>query len=231
MCMYQMHATPALPAPATWPQPEHAQHRSSGVRHGGCCISSLHGSLHSWLHGLHGRLHNTSHAAAARTQPALTRSFRRRLPTCSRPVLLGSPRTTHWVRAAASHCFPRLPAPRRGAVTRRRAAPAAPRPLPSRSPPPPSAPFPHAAQYKPDTFEALAHRQTVDKLVKAFGYPQVGASRGVGWGGVGGWGGGAPLCAGAAAAGHGRWHRATQTRRQLLDGCPDERQALRGHSS
>ncbi|KAI7837934.1 hypothetical protein COHA_008240 [Chlorella ohadii] len=27
------------------------------------------------------------------------------------------------------------------------------------------------AQYKPDTFEGLAHRQTVDKLVKAFGYP------------------------------------------------------------
>ena len=29
------------------------------------------------------------------------------------------------------------------------------------------------AQYKPDTFEGLAHRQTVDKLVKAFGYPAV----------------------------------------------------------
>lgn len=33
--------------------------------------------------------------------------------------------------------------------------------------------LPRAAQYKPDTFEGLAHRQTVDKLVKAFGYPQV----------------------------------------------------------
>lgn len=27
------------------------------------------------------------------------------------------------------------------------------------------------AQYKPDTFEELAHQQTVDKLVTAFGYP------------------------------------------------------------
>jgi hypothetical protein len=27
------------------------------------------------------------------------------------------------------------------------------------------------AQYKPDTFELLAHSQTVDKLVTAFGYP------------------------------------------------------------
>lgn len=27
------------------------------------------------------------------------------------------------------------------------------------------------AQYKPDTFEQLAHTQTVDKLVTAFGYP------------------------------------------------------------
>ena len=27
------------------------------------------------------------------------------------------------------------------------------------------------AQYKPDTFELLAHRQTIDKLVTAFGYP------------------------------------------------------------
>jgi hypothetical protein len=27
------------------------------------------------------------------------------------------------------------------------------------------------AQYKPDTFELLAHTQTVDKLVSAFGYP------------------------------------------------------------
>jgi hypothetical protein len=27
------------------------------------------------------------------------------------------------------------------------------------------------AQYKPDTFEQLAHSQTVDKLVTAFGYP------------------------------------------------------------
>jgi len=27
------------------------------------------------------------------------------------------------------------------------------------------------AQYKPDTFEQLAHRQTIDKLVSAFGYP------------------------------------------------------------
>ncbi len=33
--------------------------------------------------------------------------------------------------------------------------------------------LPRAAQYKPDTFEGLAHRQTVDKLVKAFGYPAV----------------------------------------------------------
>jgi hypothetical protein len=28
-------------------------------------------------------------------------------------------------------------------------------------------------QYKPETFEALAHQQTVDKLVKHFGYPKV----------------------------------------------------------
>jgi hypothetical protein len=27
------------------------------------------------------------------------------------------------------------------------------------------------AQYKPDTFELLAHTQTIDKLVSAFGYP------------------------------------------------------------
>jgi hypothetical protein len=27
------------------------------------------------------------------------------------------------------------------------------------------------AQYKPDTFELLAHTQTIDKLVTAFGYP------------------------------------------------------------
>lgn len=27
-------------------------------------------------------------------------------------------------------------------------------------------------QYKPETFEALAHTQTVDKLVKFFGYPE-----------------------------------------------------------
>lgn len=29
------------------------------------------------------------------------------------------------------------------------------------------------AQYKPEAFETLAHDQTVDKLVKYFGYPQV----------------------------------------------------------
>ena len=28
------------------------------------------------------------------------------------------------------------------------------------------------AQYRPETFEALAHRQTVDKLVREFGYPK-----------------------------------------------------------
>jgi hypothetical protein len=32
-------------------------------------------------------------------------------------------------------------------------------------------------QYKPETFEALAHQQTVDKLVKHFGYPKVRSSR------------------------------------------------------
>lgn len=44
---------------------------------------------------------------------------------------------------------------------------------------------PCAAQYKPDTFEGLAHRQTVDKLVKAFGYPAVGWNLMHGWGGLG----------------------------------------------
>ncbi|KAJ9525485.1 hypothetical protein QJQ45_003130 [Haematococcus lacustris] len=29
------------------------------------------------------------------------------------------------------------------------------------------------AQYRPDTFEALAHSQTVNKLVRHFGYPEV----------------------------------------------------------
>lgn len=29
------------------------------------------------------------------------------------------------------------------------------------------------AQYKPEAFETLAHEQTVDKLVKFFGYPKV----------------------------------------------------------
>lgn len=32
-------------------------------------------------------------------------------------------------------------------------------------------------QYKPETFETLAHQQTIDKLVKVFGYPEV--SKGV----------------------------------------------------
>lgn len=30
------------------------------------------------------------------------------------------------------------------------------------------------AQYKPETFEVLAHDETVKKLVSAFGYPKVG---------------------------------------------------------
>jgi 5' nucleotidase family len=29
------------------------------------------------------------------------------------------------------------------------------------------------AQYRPETFEALAHAETIKKLVKAFGYPEV----------------------------------------------------------
>ncbi len=29
------------------------------------------------------------------------------------------------------------------------------------------------AQYKPETFEVLAHKQTVEKLVTAFGYPSL----------------------------------------------------------
>lgn len=35
------------------------------------------------------------------------------------------------------------------------------------------------AQYKPNTFEALAHEQTIDKLVRFFGYPEVGGAQAV----------------------------------------------------
>jgi hypothetical protein len=35
---------------------------------------------------------------------------------------------------------------------------------------------PIPCSYKPETFETLAHEQTVDKLVRYFGYPEVRAA-------------------------------------------------------
>lgn len=37
------------------------------------------------------------------------------------------------------------------------------------------------AQYKPESFEVLAHEKTVKKLVSAFGYPKVGVGGLIGW--------------------------------------------------
>lgn len=79
--------------------------------------------------------------------------------------------------------------------------------LPPRLPPPfghlhPDRSLPQALytshslrSYKPETFETLAHQQTVDKLVRYFGYPEVREGEGRPLGGGSGVGRGTIWCA------------------------------------